>query len=108
MSPATGNDYAERMVEIRHEEGLHMRPAMQFVDCANRFTSQISVQKDSQIVDGKSIMQVTMLAATCGTQLKLCARGSDAAQAVEALARILIEGPAPESAPENGESAPAP
>jgi len=76
-------------VEIRNPEGLHMRPAMQFVDCANGFHSQISIQKDSQRVDGKSIMQVTMLAATKGTKLKIIAEGEDASQAIEALATLI-------------------
>ena len=98
--PSTESDYAERMVEIRHEEGLHMRPAMQFVDCANNFESQINVQKDKQIVDAKSIMQVTMLAATRGTILKCTARGRDARQAVEALAKILEDGIPPEEGQE--------
>ncbi len=80
---------AERTVQVRNKEGLHMRPAMQFVDCANGFESAIQVCKDQQCVDGKSIMQMTMLAATAGTRLKIVARGSDADAAVEALALIL-------------------
>jgi phosphocarrier protein len=81
--------YIEREVEIRNPEGLHMRPAMQFVDCANGFSSRISIQKDSQCVDGKSIMQVTMLAATKGTKLKIIAEGEDAPEAMEALATLI-------------------
>jgi len=80
---------AERIVEVRHKEGLHMRPAMQFVDCANGFESAIQVCKEQQCVDGKSIMQMTMLAATAGTRLKIIARGCDADDAVEALALVL-------------------
>jgi phosphocarrier protein HPr len=86
---STSNDYAERTVEIRNAEGLHMRPAMQFVDCANGFKSKIRVEKDSQVVDGKSIMQVTMLAATQGTKLKIIASGSDAQKAVDTLGEFL-------------------
>ena len=73
-----------------------MRPAMQFVDCANGFTARISVCKGAQCVDGKSIMQMTMLAATKGTQLKISAIGADAEQAVVALAKLL-EAPKPEN-----------
>jgi len=69
-----------------------MRPAMQFVDCANNFHSKISLQKAGQVVDGKSIMQLTMLAATKGTQLVIQARGRDAFEAVEALAQVLADG----------------
>ncbi len=72
-------------IEIRNPEGLHMRPAMQFVDLANSFESDISVGHQDVNADAKSIMQMTMLAATCGTRLKITAVGPDASRAVEAL-----------------------
>jgi phosphocarrier protein HPr len=67
-----------------------MRPAMQFVDLSNTFHSAISVNNGQVTVDGKSIMQISTLMATCGTRLKIRAEGDDAAQAVEAL-RELVE-----------------
>ena len=76
-------------VEIRNPEGLHMRPAMQFVDLANSFESTISVGHQDISVDAKSIMQMTMLAATCGTRLKIVAVGSDADRAIEALRDLV-------------------
>ena len=66
-----------------------MRPAMEFVDCANTFGAYITVADSTQSVDGKSIMQITMLAATKGTKLTIAATGSDAQQAVEALAAVV-------------------
>ena len=78
-------------VEIRHADGLHMRPAMQFVDLAGRFESQISVRNRDVVADAKSIMQMTMLAATHGTKLQIRAEGPDAAAAVEALGRFFEE-----------------
>ena len=87
--PSTRNEYAEGEVEILNDEGLHMRPAMQFVDCANQFESDIKVYKDSQGVDGKSIMQITMLAATKGTQLKITASGNDAQKAIATLSNLI-------------------
>jgi phosphocarrier protein len=81
---------SEIEIEIRNPEGLHMRPAMQFVDLANSFESGISVGHHDITVDAKSIMQMTMLAATCGTRLKITAVGSDAERAIEAL-RDLVE-----------------
>jgi len=77
-------------VEIRNSDGLHMRPAMQFVDLASQFASEIKVSNKDTSVDAKSIMQMTMLAATCGTKLKIVAHGPDADKAVESL-RILVE-----------------
>jgi len=77
-------------VKISNNDGLDMRPAMQFVDLASQFKSDISVSNDQTSVDGKSIMQMSMLAATCGTKLKVKAEGPDAKQAAEAL-RDLVE-----------------
>ena len=67
-----------------------MRPAMQFVDTASRFNCEIVVSNGQTDADAKSIMQMSMLAATCGTRLHLRAEGPDAEQALEAL-RELVE-----------------
>ncbi|HEX7009602.1 MAG TPA: HPr family phosphocarrier protein [Phycisphaeraceae bacterium] len=77
-------------VKILNRLGLHARPAMSFVDTANTFVSDIRVHKGSQMVDGKSIMQLMMLAATQGTELQITAQGPDAQSAITAL-RGLIE-----------------
>jgi phosphocarrier protein HPr len=84
------NTVYEIEVQIKNAAGLHMRPAMQFVDVSNKFQSVISVNNGQVIVDGKSIMQVSTLMATCGTRLKIRAEGADAAQAAEEL-RELVE-----------------
>ena len=80
----------EAEVEIKNADGLHMRPAMQFVDIANQYKSDITVSNNETQVDGKSIMQMSILAATCGTKLKIKAEGSDARKVVDAL-RELVE-----------------
>ncbi|MFA5238500.1 MAG: HPr family phosphocarrier protein [Phycisphaerae bacterium] len=85
-----GKVVCETEVEIKNAEGLHMRPAMKFVDTANRFECDITVSNNENKVDGKSIMQMSMLAATCGTRLKIKAEGEDAQQAIDAL-RELVE-----------------
>lgn len=76
--------------------GLHARPAMAFVDTAASFKSDITVRRedasDSDAVDGKSIMQVMMLAATKGTVLVINAEGEDAEQAAKALADLVSSG----------------
>ena len=84
------NLICEATVEIRNTEGLHMRPAMKFVDLASQFDCDVTVSNDEVNADGKSIMQMSMLAATCGTRLKLKAEGPDAEKAVDAL-RELVE-----------------
>ena len=79
----------ETEIEIKNADGLHMRPAMQFVDLAGQFESDIKVTGAECSVDGKSIMQMTMLAATQGTKLKIRAEGPDSDEAVKALQELL-------------------
>jgi phosphocarrier protein len=81
----------ERQVNIKNAEGLHMRPAMQFVDAATRFKSDITVSNGQTSVDGKSIMQMSMLAATYGTKLNIRAQGPDCEEAIEALWYLVEE-----------------
>lgn len=72
--------------------GLHARPAMAFVDCASAFASAVTVRKGDTEVDGKSIMQMMMLAATKGTVLEISADGSDADAALAALDKLIAAG----------------
>ena len=85
------NLVSEVELEIKNSEGLHMRPAMKFVDIANRFESEINVSNGEMNVNGKSIMQISMLAATCGTKLKVTAKGPDAQKAINALRELVEE-----------------
>ena len=78
-------------VEIKNADGLHMRPAMQFVDAASLFASDITVSNNQNTVDGKSIMQMSMLAATHGCKLIIRAEGPDAEKAVNTLRQLVEE-----------------
>lgn len=82
---------ASALVTIENRLGLHARPAMLFAETAMKFASDISVKRrdqDSQ-VDGKSIMQLMMLAAIRGTELELTANGEDANQAINQLSELV-------------------
>ena len=79
----------EAEVEIRNADGLHMSPAMQFVDIANQFECDITVSNSENSVDGKSIMQMSMLAATYGTKLKIRTEGAGAQKAINALQELV-------------------
>lgn len=79
-------------VTISNKLGLHARPAMCFVDIASRFGSVITVKRGDQAVDGKSIMQMMLLAATKGTELEVIAEGDDAAKACDALKKLVESG----------------
>lgn len=82
-------------VTIRNKLGLHARPAMSFVDTASAFASAVTVKRTdgkSDEIDGKSIMEVMMLAATKGTELEIVADGDDAEQVAEALEKLVEAG----------------
>lgn len=80
---------ARRQVEVTNSLGLHMRPANKFVELALRFQADIRVHYNGNEFNGKSILDLTSLAAECGTLLDLEARGPDAAAAVESLADLV-------------------
>ena len=85
---------ASRDIFVSNELGLHARPAMQFVDVANGFKSDIKVIKFGEEpgeADGKSVMQMIILAATQGTPMKIEANGEDAEEAVSKLAELFNE-----------------
>jgi phosphocarrier protein HPr len=79
----------ERIVTIRNRAGMHARPAALLVKTASGFASQIFIEKDSERVNGKSIMGVITLGATYNTPLKIIAEGPDETQAVDALQKLF-------------------
>ncbi len=85
----TANGSMERTVQIVNRMGFHARPAAEFVKLAGRFSSDIWVRKDDLDVNGKSIMGVLMLAAEQGTRLVIRAEGTDAKEALDALASLV-------------------
>jgi phosphocarrier protein HPr len=78
-------------VTIANKLGLHARPAMMFVETASKFAADISVCRcdDTETIDGKSIMQMMMLAATQGTDVKITAKGDDADNAIKTLCELV-------------------
>lgn len=82
----------EQEATIVNPLGLHARPAAQFVKLASSFSSHVEVEKDGLPVNGKSIMGVMMLAAECGSTLRIRAEGPDQERAVGALVQLIVEG----------------
>jgi phosphocarrier protein HPr len=74
---------------VNNQLGLHARAAAMFVRTAQRFRSDIFVQKDGQQVNGKSILGLLLLAAGRGQALTLHAHGADAPQALAELASLF-------------------
>lgn len=82
----------ERRVRILNPEGLHARPSGAVVSLASEFESELSIRCGGREVDGRSILGLITLGATCGTVLELRATGPDAEAMIEALARLFQDG----------------
>ena len=85
---------ASRDIIVSNKLGLHARPAMQFVDLANQFKSDIKVTKFGEEpgeADGKSVMEMIILAATEGTKMRIDAEGEDAEEAVKKTERLRMK-----------------
>ena len=74
---------------IKNRLGLHARAAALLVKTANKFTSEVTIEKDGLEVNGKSIMGILMLAASKGTKITLKVDGRDSVQALQTLGRLI-------------------
>ncbi len=74
---------------IRNRLGLHARAAALLVKTANRFVSEVTLEKDGLEVNGKSIMGILMLAASKGSKITLKVNGKDSAQAIQVLGKLI-------------------
>ena len=79
----------QTQLTIINKLGLHARAAAKFVACTSSFSSSIQAGQDGQLIDGKSIMSVMMLAAGQGTVLDVHIEGSDEDDALAALQTLI-------------------
>jgi phosphocarrier protein HPr len=79
----------ERIVTIKNRAGIHARPAALLVQTANRFSSNIFLEKDGEQINGKSIMGILTLAATYNSPIKIIADGTDEQQALQTICRLF-------------------
>lgn len=87
---ANGHQHAViRELVITNQTGLHARPAAAFVKTANKFASEITVTKDGESVNGKSIMGLMTLAAGRDTRLVIETAGDDAEAAADAIQTLF-------------------
>ena len=80
---------AEAKVRIKNKMGLHARPSTQIATTASRFQADIRIVKDGQEVDAKSVLELLMLAAECGSELVITAEGDDAQEAAAAITKLV-------------------
>ncbi|HEX2956714.1 MAG TPA: HPr family phosphocarrier protein [Chitinispirillaceae bacterium] len=79
----------EQQIKVINSLGIHARPASMIVQTAIKFKSQISIIKESTTADAKSIMNVLMLGAECGTTVTIRANGADEQDAVAAVVLLF-------------------
>ena len=82
---------ASKELTVINKLGIHARPAALFVKVAGKFQSDITVEKDGEQINGKSIMGLMMLAAAQGSKLKIIADGPDAEAAVRELEQLFAQ-----------------
>lgn len=76
---------------LRNPKGLHARPAAVFVQKAQTFQADVEVCNltSGMVADGKSVLSMLMLAAPCGTTIRLTVNGDDKAEALSTLGDLL-------------------
>ncbi|EDL64645.1 HPr family phosphocarrier protein [Bacillus sp. SG-1] len=79
----------EQKVEVKLKTGLQARPAALFVQEANRFSSEVFLERNGKKVNAKSIMGLMSLAVSSGTEITLIADGTDEEQAVKHLTEFV-------------------
>lgn len=77
------------IVRITNKRGLHARASAKIVEAAARFQSVITVNREGQSVNARSIMGLMMLAASTGAEVEICAEGADAAEALIAIVALV-------------------
>ena len=82
-------EFLTKELTISNKLGIHARPAAVFVKTANRFASEILVEKDGEKINGKSIMGLMMLAAGPGSTIKVSCEGDDSQQAMNELEAVI-------------------
>jgi phosphocarrier protein len=90
VSKMNDSNVVKKSLVVKNKLGLHARPAALFVQIANKYEADISVKKGKQLVNGKSIMGIMMLAAARGSKIHIEARGDDAREAIEELERLVV------------------
>jgi phosphocarrier protein len=78
-----------RELMINNKLGMHARPAAMFVKLANRFPCEVWVEKDGEEVNGKSIMGLMMLAAGCGSKIRVSATGDRSDEALSEIQALV-------------------
>lgn len=83
---------AAAIVQVVNPHGMHLRPADLFARTAMRFKSKVTVSFEGQQIDGRSIVELLMLAARQGSQISISTAGDDAEESLAALVQLVEQG----------------
>ena len=83
------DDKLTKELTLQNKYGMHVRPAGLFAKIASRFNADVEVEKDGNVVSGKSIMALMTLEAVCGTTLRVTASGPQAREVLEELEALV-------------------
>lgn len=82
----------EQKVLVKNKHGLHARPSALLVKTASEYHScNIYLSRDGQVINGKSIMGVMMLAANLGSEITITVQGENEEQALASLVKLFEE-----------------
>lgn len=79
----------KKRLEIKNRLGLHARASALLVQTINRFSCEVKISKDDQVVNGRSIIGVLTLGAAKGAKIRVEARGDDALEALAAIQQLV-------------------
>ncbi|MBI4052272.1 MAG: HPr family phosphocarrier protein [Elusimicrobia bacterium] len=79
----------ERVFTVKNTLGLHARPAAMLAQLACRHKSHVRVCKGDMEVNGKSVMGLMMLAAECGSKLRVVVEGEDEERAMKGMEKLF-------------------
>lgn len=88
---SAGSRSAVREFKILNKFGIHARPAALFVKTVSKFQSEVTVERDSLVASGKSIMGLLTLEGYQGAVLKITATGPDCDQALDAIGELVAK-----------------
>lgn len=81
----------ERTFEITNKRGLHARASHKFVQTVEQFDAKVTVSKDGMDVGGDEIMELLMLAASCGCSINVSAVGLQANEVLDELEKLIAD-----------------
>ncbi|MDP2922526.1 MAG: HPr family phosphocarrier protein [Candidatus Omnitrophota bacterium] len=79
----------EEEIVVNNPHGLHARPAALLVQIASKFDSSVKLEKNGELIDGKSIIAILSLGINKGAGVKLIVEGADATEAFRELKDFL-------------------